>query len=98
MQLPGSMEHAGAEHRVAIEDNPFVDAGESEVNSSHHQAVRRVGRGLKPFARARDGVIEAFYGEGSGFIVGVQWHPERMQNALSKRLFERFLGACVVKG
>jgi len=98
LQMPEALEHARGEHDITIQDNPFMEACESEVNSSHHQAVRRVGKGLKPFARANDGVIEAFYAEGPRFLVGVQWHPERMQNSLSRRLFERFVGACRAQG
>jgi putative glutamine amidotransferase len=46
------------------------------VNSFHHQAVERVGRGLRPVAWAPDGVIEAIEGEGPRFVLGVQWHAE----------------------
>jgi len=94
VQVPESLEHAEGEHGVIIRDNPFIEAVESNVNSSHHQAVKRVGKGLKPFAWAHDGVIEAFYGEGLLFLVGVQWHPERMESFLSKQIFEKFIGAC----
>ncbi len=94
LQVPESLEHARGEHGVIIEDNPFMEASRSEVNSSHHQAVKRVGKGLKPFVWAQDGIVEAFYGEGPAFLVGVQWHPERMQSLLSRRLFERFVAAC----
>lgn len=98
LQSPASLEHTGGGHGVIILDNPFMEAGEYEVNSSHHQAVKRVGKGLVSFARAHDGVIEAFYGLAFHFLVGIQWHPERMSNYLSKRLFERFVGACRVQG
>jgi len=94
LQVPESLEHSRGEHGVTIQDNPFMEASESQVNSSHHQAVKRVGKGLKPFVRAHDGIIEALYGEVPLFLVGVQWHPERMHNSLSTRLFERFIGAC----
>lgn len=46
------------------------------TNSYHHQAVDRVGKGLKVVARAGDGTIEALEGETGPFLVGVQWHPE----------------------
>lgn len=46
------------------------------TNSFHHQAVDRVGAGLKVVARAGDGTIEALEGEGDPFLVAVQWHPE----------------------
>ena len=49
-----------------------------DVNSTHHQAVREPGRGLTVAATAADGVIEAIELEGTGFVVGVQWHPESL--------------------
>lgn len=45
------------------------------VQSSHHQAVGRVGRGLRVAARADDGTIEAVE-HGSAPLWAVQWHPE----------------------
>jgi putative glutamine amidotransferase len=93
-QVPESLDHSKGGHSITIEDNPVIEACESEVNSSHHQAVKQAGKGLNPFAHARDGIIEAFYGVGYGFLIGVQWHPERMQNSLTKPLLGRFIGAC----
>ena len=60
-------------------DSRLADAfGSSRIrtNSFHHQAVDRVGAGLKVVARAGDGTIEALEGDGDPFLVGVQWHPE----------------------
>lgn len=51
---------------------------ELEVNSSHHQALGRLGRGLRAVAWAPDGVVEAAEGEGGRFLLAVQWHPERL--------------------
>jgi putative glutamine amidotransferase len=48
-----------------------------EVVSDHHQAVRRLGRGLRVTARAPDGMIEAVEVPGRRFALGLQWHPER---------------------
>ena len=47
------------------------------VNSSHHQAVKRIGKGLRPTAWWNDQYVEALEHE-SLPIFGVQWHPERM--------------------
>lgn len=47
------------------------------VNSFHHQAVGRVGRGLVVSARSEsDDVIEAIEAPDRRFFLGVQWHPE----------------------
>ncbi|MER6302097.1 gamma-glutamyl-gamma-aminobutyrate hydrolase family protein [Kitasatospora sp. NPDC001539] len=48
---------------------------ELEVPSFHHQAVGRLGSGLRVSALAPDGTVEAV--EGPGFTLGVQWHPEQ---------------------
>ena len=68
------------------------------VNSSHHQAVAIPGAGLRVSARsAEDGVIEAVEGcaPDTGFLIGVQWHPERTfhESATSRNLFAEFIGA-----
>jgi putative glutamine amidotransferase len=58
------------------------------VNSSHHQAVREVGKGLTIAARAADGTIEAIEDPSRTFAVGVQWHPELIpEHAGSRSLF-----------
>ncbi len=93
-QLPVCLDHEKGFHDITIMDNPFMKACISEVNSSHHQAIRRAGEGLKPFAHSSDGIIEAFYAEGHCFVVGVQWHPERMPNSLSELFFQTLVGAC----
>jgi putative glutamine amidotransferase len=56
-----------------------LGAPEVEVNSLHHQAIRRVGRGLREVAWAPDGIIEGVESAGSGpLVLGVQWHPEEL--------------------
>lgn len=69
---------------------------EVSVNSSHHQSIRDTGRNLRITARAPDGVIEAVEWTGGGnWVVGVQWHPERMVGAdsLGKELFSSLVAA-----
>jgi len=67
------------------------------VNSSHHQAVRRPGDNLRVVAvSAADGVVEAVELDAPDhFVVGVQWHPERTyeQSALSRAIFSDFVQA-----
>ena len=66
----------------------LIGAGPVAVNSFHHQAVDRLGSGLRVAALAADGTVEAV--EGAGFVVGVQWHAEAMADG---RLFEALASA-----
>lgn len=64
------------------------------VNSLHHQAVKKAGKGLRVVATAPDGVIEALSGFPEKNIIAVQWHPEQMAakgDAVMKRLFRFFV-------
>lgn len=46
------------------------------VNSTHHQAVKKLGRGLTASAISPDGIVEALEAADPRFVLGVQWHPE----------------------
>jgi putative glutamine amidotransferase len=63
------------------------------VNSSHHQAIKSLGKGLVVNAVAPDGIIEGLENPESGFAMGVQWHPEFLyrQDEHHCRLFKAFL-------
>jgi putative glutamine amidotransferase len=67
---------------------PLSDAATIRVASIHRQGIARLGTGLEIEAVAEDGVTEAFSGHG-GQVVGVQWHPELMRDAIDARLFQR---------
>lgn len=94
LQKGETINHREGIHPMQVNDNPYVEAGRYEVNSSHHQAVKDTGRGLEAFAFAPDGIIEAFYSLNHRFILGVQWHPERMRNEISGAVFTSFIEAC----
>lgn len=87
-------------HRVMLKEGSRVFAvfGSAElwVNSTHHQAVHRLGEGLAAAGVSEDGVTEALEGRGDAFLMGVQWHPEKMTEhaPVMKRLFDAFLAAC----
>lgn len=70
------------------------------VNSSHHQGLGRLGRGLRVTAWSEGGVMEAVEHE-SLPLISVQFHPERMTGALARpdtvdggKIFRSFLGLC----
>jgi len=72
----------------------------TQVNSSHHQAVRTPGDKLRVSAvSSGDGVIEAVELDApEHFVIAVQWHPERTyaQSAFSRAIFAAFTSAAEV--
>ncbi|KAL5226457.1 hypothetical protein ABZP36_014722 [Zizania latifolia] len=80
--LPGTPLHEWFAESLAGEDDMQLT-----VNSYHHQGVRQLAERFVPMAFAPDGLIEGFYDpdaynpdEGK-FIMGLQFHPERMRKA-----------------
>jgi putative glutamine amidotransferase len=72
----------------------ILGARELNVNSSHHQAIKNVGQGLRVTAHAPDGIVEGLEDPRHPFYVGVQWHPEDMNGETSaSKLFGAFLEA-----
>lgn len=101
--VAGALEHKDRQtrHPIVTEAGSRIAewAGGStglQVNSTHHQAIEKVGEGLRIAARASDGVIEAVEGMSPGhFVLGVQWHPERIwrHEHLSARIFSELVWA-----
>jgi putative glutamine amidotransferase len=71
----------------------FAGSAQAVVNSSHHQSVAMPGRQLRITAQAPDGIVEGVEWTGDAtWVIGVQWHPERMQgDALAERLFSELV-------
>ncbi len=69
---------------------------ELQVNSLHHQAIKRLGDRLAVMAEAEDGTVEALYLPDEQYLRAVQWHPERMfdTDAPSRLIFADFIKAC----
>lgn len=97
--LPSEQRKRDAEHPIGLEPDSWLaklnGSIEARTNSSHHQAVDRPGDNLRVTAHAPDGIIESVEWTGdSNWVVGVQWHPERMpEDPFSKRLFSDFVAA-----
>ncbi len=93
--LPDALCHEGGEvHGVAVLPDTvfggFAEEREFEIKSYHHQAVNRVGEGLRVSALAPDGIVEGFE-SADGRVMGFQWHPELERTRLSELIFTRFL-------
>ena len=87
-EIPAALCHESGLHAVCPAPESRLSAllGKSAlcVNSAHHQAVKKIGQGLRIAAAAPDGVIEALEGEN---MLAVQWHPERMGAKMRRAVF-----------
>jgi putative glutamine amidotransferase len=72
----------------------IMGATEVMVNSAHHQAVDKIGKGLIINASAPDGVIEGIEHPDYKFCLGVQWHPEFHITPADTAIFDAFIQAC----
>ena len=73
----------------------LAGATEVRINSSHHQSIDRPGEKLCVAARGADGIIEGVELQSpDDWVIGVQWHPERMpEDAFAQKLFQDFVSA-----
>jgi len=87
-----------AEHQVRIKEGSKLHflLGQTTVlvNSYHHQAVKGLAPGLRISAWSEDQVIEGIEGGGGQWLIGVQWHPERMTGPAAQKLFDGLIAAC----
>ena len=93
-------------HPIAVEPGSLLarvvatgapeDAG--DVNSRHHQAIDRLGAGLRVAATAPDGIIEAVDDPAHPFLLAVQFHPENFwMSGRFRCLFEALTRAAAVR-
>ena len=87
-----------ATHDVRLQEGSLVAdcLGETEirVNSFHHQAVDRLGSGLRIVGWADDDMVEAIEATDRRFTVAVQWHAESMvRSPEQQRLLSAFAQA-----
>jgi putative glutamine amidotransferase len=107
-EIPNARSHAqgrdfhGRTHEVQPEPGSClhgITGGQPlHINSFHHQAVRGVAPALRVTARAEDGIIEAVESAEHGWVLGVQWHPERFEASTpdedhDRRLFAAYADA-----
>ena len=88
-------------HAVTVTDpeshlGRLLGASSCRVNSLHHQAIKRLGHGLKVTAHSEDGLVEAVEAaDDYPFLVAVQWHPEEIaERPGERRIFEEFVARC----
>ncbi|MGZ4165590.1 MAG: sigma-70 family RNA polymerase sigma factor [Solirubrobacteraceae bacterium] len=80
--------HAGGSVRHLLGLSTYVE-------TEHHQAIRRLGKGIAATATSPDGVIESIERTDRRFALGLQWHPERDPGSSGDRVAEGFVGAAL---
>jgi putative glutamine amidotransferase len=86
--------HGAPSHEVRTEGASTVRSllgPRAEVPTEHHQAVRRLGRGLRVTATSPDGVVESIERTDRRFAVGLQWKPQDDPEKPSSRLLAEAL-------
>ena len=87
-------------HEVSVAEGSFLNeitaCASGIVTSNHHQAIKDLAPGLSVSSTSSDGVIEAIEWadrKNKAFLIGVQWHPERMNDhpELSKPIADKFI-------
>lgn len=105
--IPNALDHAYAParpmelpvHTVTLDPGSniagILGSTSLEVNSAHHQAVKKAADRIAVVGHASDGVVEAIELPEYPFCIGVQWHPEAMVKTSHSMwpLFEAFVAA-----
>ncbi len=97
--LPDALPHEkGALHDVSIDKQSklfdIIGVDNLSVKSYHHQAVDRVGDGLRKSAQTADNIVETIEATNGYFILGIQWHPELEAGESTERIFKSFIDGC----
>lgn len=85
--------HQGVSHKIITKKESIINkaVGDTIVNSRHNECITDTNN-YDITARSTDGCIEAIEHKTNRFNVGVQWHPEDLEDDL---LFIEFINACI---
>ncbi len=82
-------------HKVYLEKNSklyqIVNKDEINVNSRHNDYVKYTN--LKISAISEDGIIEAIEDSNKRFFIGLQWHPESLQDEVSTCILKSYISS-----
>lgn len=109
--LPGGCDHGESTdrrdmsflaHPLVLEPDSWLaeqlGARELQINTLHHQGLKRLAPGLRVVGHAPDGLAEAVEGAGAGWLVAVQCHPEELWERADPRWASLFAGFVGIAG
>jgi len=91
-------------HDISVDEDSrlckILSKNERTVNTTHHQANTKIAPGFRASATATDGTIEAIEPEEFGpfadrYVIGVQWHPEKLPAPQHQSLFDDLVRAAL---
>jgi putative glutamine amidotransferase len=94
-----NLEHLA--HALKVDESSrlasIIDSTTIYANSHHHQAFKELGKGITASAWAEDGIIEAIESNEDSYAIGIQSHPESLQEVEPKwdLVFESFVASAV---
>jgi putative glutamine amidotransferase len=102
-QWPGAVSQRGQGktdyHEVEVSENSMLHqitrSKKLNVNTYHHQGIRRLGSGLIANAKTNDGLVEAVEDPSHPFLMGFQWHLEanRSEQPFNHTILQAFIHA-----
>ena len=87
-------------HHIDVREGSLLEEisgtnGRIQVNSNHHQAIRKLAPNMVVGGIAPDGLIEEIERKDYPFLIGVQWHPEYLrEDPANFCIFKHFVAAC----
>ena len=93
-------DHSGVAHNICVSGHLLrLSKNRSivQTNSFHHQALKKLGNGLKVIARSEDDITEGVCDFSDGrYLLGVQFHPEKnyLDDKFSYAIIKDFVTAC----
>lgn len=94
--VPEAIAHEkGSVHQIEVKEgtvlHEITGVKNFPVKSYHHQAVNRLGTGLRINALTEDGLAEGIESQEAPFVLGVQWHPELEDTKITEAIFTKFI-------
>ena len=95
-KTPKSLPHHPVNIKPGTKLHFILGCNKINVNSTHHQSIKDVGKRFVINAKAEDGIIEGIESTENSFVIGVQWHPEFLYQKEKRfhKLFQRFIKSC----
>lgn len=96
-----AVDRKDSKHSIEIDSDSelssIIGKKVADVNSAHHQALDVIGDGFVVTAQSSDGIVEAIEDRTRAFMIGVQYHPERMLSSPEFREHRRRLFTAFIK-